>query len=87
MRTVRSAFQAGESLAAVSKVANIKDEWRQEADWGEDETNAEWLERREKMVVFRVSATGNEIGGPASSATDGFEFRSRFYFHMKIALT
>ena len=42
------------------------------------------------MVVFRVSATGNEIGGPASSATDGFEFRSRFFprfFHMKIALT
>ena len=31
-RTVRSAFQAGESLAAVSKVANIKDEWRQEAE-------------------------------------------------------
>ena len=31
------------------------------------------------MVVFRVSATGNEIGGPASSATDGFEFRSRFF--------
>ena len=39
------------------------------------------------MVVFRVSATGNEIGGPASSATDGFEFRSRFFFHMKISLT